>query len=141
MLPQFLHLAHLRADRPRCAELLTAIDRSGEMIGVRVRIEHPRHLKPLSARAIEDRIRAGGGGRAGLAVVIEHRIDDRRLAAGLVGEEVLQAARDRFVKRPDSGAREIVLGHMRSEEHTSELQSLMRISYAVFCLKKKKQKK
>src|SRR3546814_8325287 len=30
---------------------------------------------------------------------------------------------------------------MRSEEHTSELQSLMRISYAVFCLKKKKIKK
>src|SRR3546814_10258270 len=29
--------------------------------------------------------------------------------------------------------------HGRSEEHTSELQSLMRISYAVFCLKKKKQ--
>src|SRR3546814_10366089 len=28
--------------------------------------------------------------------------------------------------------------HYRSEEHTSELQSLMRISYAVFCLKKKK---
>src|SRR3546814_3039013 len=30
--------------------------------------------------------------------------------------------------------------HCRSEEHTSELQSLMRISYAVFCLKKKKKK-
>src|SRR3546814_10473403 len=30
------------------------------------------------------------------------------------------------------------LGGMRSEEHTSELQSLMRISYAVFCLKKRK---
>src|SRR3546814_3486461 len=30
---------------------------------------------------------------------------------------------------------------IRSEEHTSELQSLMRISYAVFCLKKKKTKK
>src|SRR3546814_7878930 len=29
---------------------------------------------------------------------------------------------------------------IRSEEHTSELQSLMRISYAVFCLKKKKNK-
>src|SRR3546814_1290080 len=29
----------------------------------------------------------------------------------------------------------------RSEEHTSELQSLMRISYAVFCLKKKKKKR
>src|SRR3546814_2070923 len=32
-----------------------------------------------------------------------------------------------------------VLLEQRSEEHTSELQSLMRISYAVFCLKKKKQ--
>src|SRR3546814_1154600 len=31
--------------------------------------------------------------------------------------------------------------HPRSEEHTSELQSLMRISYAVFCLKKKKNNK
>src|SRR3546814_724275 len=30
----------------------------------------------------------------------------------------------------------LLLGHVRSEEHTSELQSLMRISYAVFCLKK-----
>src|SRR3546814_1460584 len=30
----------------------------------------------------------------------------------------------------------VVAGHHRSEEHTSELQSLMRISYAVFCLKK-----
>src|SRR3546814_7157036 len=33
------------------------------------------------------------------------------------------------------------LQQRRSEEHTSELQSLMRISYAVFCLKKKKKKK
>src|SRR3546814_2930866 len=32
----------------------------------------------------------------------------------------------------------LILGLERSEEHTSELQSLMRISYAVFCLKKKK---
>src|SRR3546814_5017536 len=35
-----------------------------------------------------------------------------------------------------SGARSVAA--VRSEEHTSELQSLMRISYAVFCLKKKK---
>src|SRR3546814_3621438 len=33
-----------------------------------------------------------------------------------------------------------VISSKRSEEHTSELQSLMRISYAVFCLKKKKKK-
>src|SRR3546814_5359435 len=35
------------------------------------------------------------------------------------------------------GALAVVLDHHRSEEHTSELQSLMRTSYAVFCLKKK----
>src|SRR3546814_1782034 len=40
---------------------------------------------------------------------------------------------DRTERRLFSGER------ARSEEHTSELQSLMRISYAVFCLKKKKE--
>src|SRR3546814_1029983 len=34
--------------------------------------------------------------------------------------------------------RDDIADELRSEEHTSELQSLMRISYAVFCLKKKK---
>src|SRR3546814_5443454 len=38
------------------------------------------------------------------------------------------------------GESRIFADPQRSEEHTSELQSLMRISYAVFCLKKKKQK-
>src|SRR3546814_8984700 len=33
----------------------------------------------------------------------------------------------------------VIRGHVRSEAHTSEIQSLMRISYAVFCLKKKTQ--
>src|SRR3546814_2044291 len=42
----------------------------------------------------------------------------------------------RFVEKPDRATAESYLA--RSEEHTSELQSLMRISYAVFCLKKKK---
>src|SRR3546814_5938625 len=38
---------------------------------------------------------------------------------------------------PAMAAREVAVSALRSEEHTSELQSLMRISYAVFCLKKK----
>src|SRR3546814_8738017 len=38
----------------------------------------------------------------------------------------------------DNSARGIIIAVARSEEHTSELQSLMRISYAVFCLTKKK---
>src|SRR3546814_2687960 len=43
---------------------------------------------------------------------------------------------DRF-SQADGVLAEIDGQHRRSEEHTSELQSLMRISYAVFCLKKK----
>src|SRR3546814_8528685 len=49
----------------------------------------------------------------------------------------------RFFQCVVIGNRHIGGGHAhrrRSEEHTSELQSLMRISYAVFCLKKKKKK-
>src|SRR3546814_1158602 len=49
--------------------------------------------------------------------------------------------RDLLAHRDDAeiGERCLHLGHAgRSEEHTSELQSLMRISYAVFCLKKKR---
>src|SRR3546814_3712963 len=48
------------------------------------------------------------------------------------------AGRHGFVRRPGRSRRR---DDPRSEEHTSELQSLMRISYAVFCLKKKKTKK
>src|SRR3546814_3347859 len=41
-------------------------------------------------------------------------------------------------RHPLRGTRLLLRRTHRSEEHTSELQSLMRISYAVFCLKKKK---
>src|SRR3546814_10204062 len=44
-------------------------------------------------------------------------------------------------KGPEASRPQHVAGRNRSEEHTSELQSLMRISYAVFCLKKKKQQR
>src|SRR3546814_9219407 len=43
-------------------------------------------------------------------------------------------------RAPAAADRPAIGGFGRSEEHTSELQSLMRISYAVFCLKKKKNK-
>src|SRR3546814_8437655 len=45
----------------------------------------------------------------------------------------------RFVEKPGREKAAAMLAESRSEEHMSELQSLMRISYAVFCLKKKKQ--
>src|SRR3546814_6046541 len=65
-----------------------------------------------------------------------------------VGRRMRQLRREDIVRFPveghSSSSIEIVVGpqSQRSEEHTSELQSLMRISYAVFCLKKKtKQRK
>src|SRR3546814_5792778 len=51
-----------------------------------------------------------------------------------VGKENAGEARGR---NGDKATRHVFGRFMRSEEHTSELQSLMRISYAVFCLKKK----
>src|SRR3546814_4988488 len=65
-----------------------------------------------------------------------HRLHTRALRRqSIAGSQVLC---DLVGVRPDARAhgRHNVL--IRSEEHTSELRSLMRISYAVFCLKKKK---
>src|SRR3546814_7188611 len=51
---------------------------------------------------------------------------------------IIEANGGRIWLEPRSGGGSIFHFTLRSEEHTSELQSLMRISYAVFCLKKKK---
>src|SRR3546814_7970798 len=56
--------------------------------------------------------------------------------SGITANPALGAAMDRLVR---AGGTAIL--SERSEEHTSELQSLMRISYAVFCLQKKKRRK
>src|SRR3546814_4383818 len=59
----------------------------------------------------------------------------------MVAEDPVQGAAGLPERRPGrlaAGVRAELLRAARSEEHTSELQSLMRISYAVFCLKKKK---
>src|SRR3546814_4656037 len=71
--------------------------------------------------------------------------DRLRLLRRQQGEQMVDAepCMDRLVLRPDRGVIVAQFGLValaaqhRSEEHTSELQSLMRISYAVFCLKKK----
>src|SRR3546814_3997537 len=65
-----------------------------------------------------------GVGRVLLQILMQRDVVRRRLGDH-VDEQVL-----------DAGG---LLDATRSEEHTSELQSLMRISYAVFCLKKKKE--
>src|SRR3546814_1546967 len=66
----------------------------------------------------------------------------RRQQADVLGRGMLAALAEAIVDglqadRMALGAVIDAIVHGRSEEHTSELQSLMRISYAVFCLKKK----
>src|SRR3546814_10913353 len=81
-------------------------------------------LRPHAARAADAAQRTGGASvrmarsRTLLLLLFEHH-------AG------------RTASRSSFGVRRLAL-EIRSEEHTSELQSLMRISYAVFCLKKQK---
>src|SRR3546814_6860830 len=67
----------------------------------------------------------------GDALLDQHQ---RLLAVGGLAHRIAFAR-----EMPDDqfGDRLVILDQQRSEEHTSELQSLMRISYAVFCLKKK----
>src|SRR3546814_3766293 len=69
-----------------------------------------------------------------------HRIalefdDDTRIFGGDGFDLRTQPGRQQLLERVDGADDGVVTA--RSEEHTSELQSLMRISYAVFCLKKK----
>src|SRR3546814_951653 len=78
----------------------------------RSRLEFAAGLKPVKRRAIGDEETGGGGG----AHIARNGGADNGGESHLLGQRAL----------------------VRSEEHTSELQSLMRISYAVFCLKKKK---
>src|SRR3546814_5537721 len=77
---------------------------------------------------------------------IEQRGDLRERDVGIGGNQCRAGMALRIVRAHDHGRSrrfgQLVavtrVGQERSEEHTSELQSLMRISYAVFCLKNKK---
>src|SRR3546814_8944548 len=62
---------------------------------------------------------------------------DWNLAPGEIGRSADDRAALRTSASDTDGASSYLDWQARSEEHTSELQSLMRISYAVFCLKKK----
>src|SRR3546814_3944681 len=71
------------------------------------------------------------------ADAIVHNMRPQKMAALGFGPDAVLARQPGIVYGGLHGYREDG-PYARSEEHTSELQSLMRISYAVFCLKKKK---
>src|SRR3546814_4197224 len=76
------------------------------------------------------------------ALVIRTMMRDNNMEAQDAGQGAQQSRPYRMdmddLGTPDPCVKYGNKGRDRSEEHTSELQSLMRISYAVFCLKKKK---
>src|SRR3546814_8142513 len=83
----------------------------------------------IAVPAAESEIGIEGGAFAIPALRIhEHTVDQQRVALPFVPEA---CASSRYIRAVAA------LEHHRSEEHTSELQSIMRISYAVFFLQKK----
>src|SRR3546814_5400354 len=88
-----------------------------------VHIERMRGRVAQAGDAVDLRQRADQSAEAPDAAAPDAAAPDAPRCFAVVGVHVL----------PQQGD----LLHARSEEHTSELQSLMRISYAVFCLKKK----
>src|SRR3546814_9863463 len=67
-----------------------------------------------------------------------YRVDEQEVAADMALAMIAPIAFEGVVQPFRAKRRVVGDEEHRSEEHTSELQSLMRISYAVFCLKKKK---
>src|SRR3546814_6022199 len=89
--------------------------------------EMERRAQPIQLRAeLGGDRRASAGAEATIAGA-KHRV---------LGEQIGQCV-DRAVIDRIGIARDEIAQHERSEENTYELQSLMRISYAAFCLKKK----
>src|SRR3546814_2639770 len=97
-----------------------------------LRSSHQPHAREVALAHLQHALEAGREAGAG---VLDHGAVDlhRALLELAVGLRVAGRDAGGGEQRGDADA-------FRSEEHTSELQSLMRISYAVFCLKKKKNK-
>src|SRR3546814_2633458 len=91
-------------------------------------------IPPLSAEMAAAIEKLREGGQTSMIV----RRDNKDLGAIGLLDTPRETAREALDKLRAIGIKRMI---MRSEEHTSELQSLMRISYAVFCLKKKKKTK
>src|SRR3546814_7142431 len=96
--------------------------------------EGPRFLAVLRAAFREHADIAAGAEAAALAMVDDDRLD--RVVIAPREQRIDHRFAHREVERVDRLG--TIERNARSEEHTSELQSLMRSSYAVFCLKKKK---
>src|SRR3546814_18998589 len=131
--PLFPYTSRFRSAGDHVLEPLEGEQRAGLVVGRdTVGFQRRGDLVPL----------APGGGNVNTVlfeqrgVVEHHPVRDVHRHAVLLAVERVRLAQ--ILADPTFGDR--LVPDIRSEEHTSELQSLMRISYAVFCLKKKKKK-
>src|SRR3546814_6566179 len=83
------------------------------------------------------RVLIGDGAEVAAAAPFSASISGDNEGSGTVAVRTNPAAAAIPAPAPSSFVIQAGAGNIRSEEHTSELQSLMRISYADFCLKKK----
>src|SRR3546814_4530444 len=97
-----------------------------------------RHRIDIGRNGAAAECAPGGKGEHPRAGAKVKDVAERRSACGQPVEHREAARRRRMLPRAERTSR---FDQKRSEEHTSELQSLMRNSYAVFCLKKKKKAK
>src|SRR3546814_5176351 len=97
----------------------------------------PVHDQRMVAHEREHAVGRGGRGAGTGGIVVEHRVDDGGMATVTIVDHVGEGERGRVVKALDLRIHLTAPCSVRSEEHPSELQSLMRISYAVSCLKPK----
>src|SRR3546814_2971536 len=115
---------------------------SSDLMTIVERLLQGRFVNQAATRAVDDADALLGLGEILPAQNVARLLSKRRVQRDEVsaGEQFVQSRF--FHAHLDRAFRgqERVIGH-RSEEHTSELQSLMRSSYAVFCLKKKKKTK
>src|SRR3546814_6301191 len=115
--------AHRRAPRCAGAALLAAVRR---------RLDRPAGYDGLESRHVGAGCCPGDAVDAAVALRGKRRLSGQTLCSACADEG--GGGAQRKPAPPVGGAAAV---GCRSEEHTSELQSLMRISYAVFCLKKK----
>src|SRR3546814_5572260 len=140
-----------RPDRPRRIHALTPRTRSRP---------HPKNKEVMAG--IDSLASALGGSLSGKRILVRSDLNVPLDGTSITDDGRIRASIPTIRALVEAGARVVVAAHLgrpkgtpdpayslapvaarlgellRSEEHTSELQSLMRISYAVFCLKKKK---
>src|SRR3546814_10631329 len=151
-----LHRAH--APAAHAGEIVDLVELVGaeRLVGTLHLAEELGEVRREGHRVLHDRDAPDDAGQPQLAEdvdrllelgVARHREEQRRVGVGLAHEPVAHTRDDAEVRLHEQRIEhrsEPALVHVprlragdRLEEHTSELQSLMRISYAVFCLKKK----